>query len=476
MLFNSIEFLLFFLIVIPLYFLLPHRLRWGMLLIASSIFYMYFKPVYILILLVTILIDYFAGIAIERTEAQKPRKLLLVLSLISNIGILFFFKYFNFISENLGGLLSLSGREVHLPVLNMLLPIGLSFHTFQAMSYTIEVYRGKQKAEKHLGYYALYVLYFPQLVAGPIERPQNILHQLREDHKFDYARFIDGLQLMLWGLFKKMVIADRLSVFVDTVYNNPHNFSGLPVILATVFFAFQIYCDFSGYTDVARGVSRIMGIELMVNFRRPYLSQSVSEFWRRWHISLSTWFRDYLYIPLGGSRGSSLFKMRNTLIVFGISGLWHGANWTYIFWGLLNGAFIIGETMLRRDKLDAYAAGTHSFGQTIRLYFNQLVCFILICFTWVFFRANSMGDAMHVIGSMFSFHDLSIGVATVSGSTLRLDFILILLLLMLEHFYEYRPRTAVRAISYQYVWLYVLAVCIFTFGIYDKQAFIYFQF
>ncbi len=340
MLFNSFHFLVFFILITTIYFALNHKYRWALLLISSCYFYMAFVPVYILILGFTIVIDYFAGILIERSVGKR-RKSILIISLISNIGVLVVFKYYNFIIENFSHLLGSIGLNNHLPYLSILLPIGLSFHTFQAMSYTIEIYRGKQLAERHFGIYALYVMFYPQLVAGPIERPQNILHQFFEKHDFDYIRVTDGLKLMMWGLFKKVVIADRLALFVNQVYDSPTNYQGIPLIIASVFFSFQIYCDFSGYSDLAIGAAKVMGFNLMKNFNRPYFSKTISEFWKRWHISLSTWFRDYLYIPLGGNRKAKYRWYYNLFITFLISGLWHGANWTYIIWGSLHGSYLI---------------------------------------------------------------------------------------------------------------------------------------
>src|SRR5262245_25802672 len=300
MLFNSLQFCVFFFVVTSLFFVLPHRWRWLLLLIASCYFYMAFIPVYILILGFTIVIDYIAGILIEDAQGKK-RKFLLIASLIANVGVLFVFKYFNFLANSFTDLATaLSGQQVAHIGLRIILPIGLSFHTFQSMSYTIEVYRGNQKAERHFGIYALYVMFYPQLVAGPIERPQNLLPQFRQNHNFDYQRVTSGLRLMAWGLFKKTVVADRLALFVNKIYAEPGSFDGPVLLLATLFFAFQIYCDFSGYSEIAIGSARVMGFNLMQNFDRPYHARSISEFWRRWHISLSTWFRDYLYFPLGG--------------------------------------------------------------------------------------------------------------------------------------------------------------------------------
>jgi len=306
MLFNSLEFLIFFPVVTLLYFLLPHRHRWWMLLAASCGFYMMFIPKYIIILAVTIIIDYVAGILAEKPDlSPHKRKSILTISILSTCLVLFIFKYFNFFNTNFAHLAALLHWNYPIAALKLALPIGLSFHTFQSLSYVIEVYCGRQKAEHHFGIYSLYVMFYPQLVAGPIERPQNLLHQFYAKHAFDYQRVTDGLKLMVWGLFKKVVIADRLAIAVNTVYNDPHSFTGIPLIIATAFFAFQIYCDFSGYSDIAIGAAQVMGFRLMDNFNRPYFAKSIPEFWKRWHISLSTWFRDYLYIPLGGNRAKT---------------------------------------------------------------------------------------------------------------------------------------------------------------------------
>lgn len=395
MLFNSFAFLLFFPVVTIFYFLLTHRFRWLFLLLASCFFYMFFKPEYILILGFTIVVDYYAGILIAKAENKRKRKKFLLLSLVANISVLAFFKYYNFINYNITDLANYFGFKVDIPLLNILLPIGLSFHTFQAMSYTIEVYRGHQSPERHFGIYALYVMFYPQLVAGPIERPQNLLHQFREKKRADPDRIASGLKLMSWGLFKKLAIADRLSPMVDQVYNHPDSYHGLNVFLATLFFAEQIYCDFSGYSDIAIGSARVMGFDLMKNFRNPYLSKSITEFWSRWHVSLSTWFRDYLYIPLGGNRVAVPRWMLNLLVTFLISGLWHGANWTFIIWGGLNGLFILSEILMARQfkNLQPPPAIKH------------VITLILISFTWLFFRANSLNDASVLLRNLFAFRE-----------------------------------------------------------------------
>lgn len=410
MLFNSAEFcLLFFPLVTALYFLLPKGWRWLLLLVASCWFYMAFVPLFILILAFTIGVDYFAGRWIERSEGQR-RRFFLVASIIANVGVLAVFKYWDFINGNLTDLLGSLGISYHVPKLNewtfwgwlpagLVLPIGLSFHTFQSLSYTIEVYRGHQKAERHFGVFALYVMFYPQLVAGPIERPANLLNQLtttgtkgiRSD--FDHARVVWGSKQMLWGFFKKLVIADRCGAVVDQVYGEIGQYEALSLLLATYLFAIQIYCDFSGYTDIALGAARVMGFDLMVNFRTPYRSASISEFWSRWHISLSTWFRDYLYIPLGGNRVAKWRMYINLLIVFLVSGLWHGANWTYVIWGGMHGAYLILALLFASFWLWFSRSTGLTTWPRLRRAINVLITFHLVVLAWVFFRANTVDDA-----------------------------------------------------------------------------------
>lgn len=390
MLFNSFNFLIFFVLVTGLYFLLSHKYRWFMLIVASCIFYMYFLPVYILILFGTIIVDYFAGILIDKSIDPRKKKFFLVLSLITNIGILAFFKYFNFFTDNINLLAEAIGWNYSLDSLKIILPIGLSFHTFQAMSYTIEVYRGNQRAEKHLGIYSLYVMYYPQLVAGPIERPQNLLPQFHTPHAFNPALVSNGLKQMLIGFFKKIVIADNLAIYVNQVYDSPSNYESITLFIATIFFAFQIYCDFSGYSDIAIGASRIMGIELMQNFKAPYRANSISDFWARWHMSLSTWFKDYLYIPLGGNRVGFCRLCFNLFIVFVVSGFWHGASWNFIIWGALHGFFTIIEVVINKYYRSANGEGS---GSAWKQLMSRVLVFYIVCFAWIFFRAENLSTA-----------------------------------------------------------------------------------
>ena len=392
MLFNSLSFLVFFPVVTCLFFQFKQNWQWKILLAASCVFYMWFIPQFILILAFVIFIDYWAAILIERSPVEK-RKIYLILSIISTSLVLFIFKYFNFFLDS------------YLPHLDLILPIGLSFHTFQSLSYVIEVYRGNQKAERNFGIYSLYVMFYPQLVAGPIERPQNLLPQFYQTHKFDYDRVVNGLMTMAQGFFKKIVLANQLSLYVDLVYNSPSSFQGPRLALATLFFAFQIYCDFSGYCDIAIGAAEVMGFKLTENFRRPYLSDTLPEFWRRWHISLSTWMRDYIYLPLGGSRGRPEKWVCNILITFMISGLWHGASWNFIVWGLLNGFLVL-----------------------VKLPRSRMLTFTLICFSWIFFRATDFNTAIYIIEHLFSGWGESVG--------LRQNEILLLSMVILFYGYE----------------------------------------
>jgi len=391
MLFNSLDFLFFFIIVTSLFFALPHKYRWFMLLAASCWFYMAFVPIYIVILAGTIVVDYFAGIFIENTN-QSKKKLFLIISLVANIGVLAVFKYYNFFIDNINAV----AGSVQLPYLKMLLPIGLSFHTFQAMSYTIEVYRGNQKAERHFGIYALYVMFYPQLVAGPIERPQNILHQFHEKQQFEQNDFFIGFKMMLWGMFKKVVIADRLAIYVNQVYAAPGDFNGSMHCIAAIFFAVQIYCDFSGYSSIAIGAARTMGFRLMTNFNTPYHAVTVSEFWTRWHISLSSWFKDYVFYPIAVEKRSwgIWAVVFATIITFLISGLWHGAGWNFIFWGFLTGLFIVAETLLKVKS-----------GRIRKSPFKKIPAiiyvFLVFAFTEIFFRAKSIQEGFYIVKKIF---------------------------------------------------------------------------
>ena len=478
MLFNSAQFLIFFPLVTLLYFLAPQRMRWVLLLGASCVFYMAFIPAYILILVVTILIDYFAAIRIEQSVGASKRRWLLV-SIISTCLVLFAFKYLDFFTANLNGLARFVGWNYGLKTLAIVLPIGLSFHTFQSLSYVVEVYRGQQKAERHFGIYSLYVMFYPQLVAGPIERPQNLLHQFREEHRFEYDRVTSGLKLMAWGLFKKAVIADRLAIYVNSVYAHQSEFSGLACVLATIAFAYQIYCDFSGYSDIAIGAARVMGFTLMTNFNAPYQSASIAEFWRRWHISLSTWFRDYVYIPLGGNRGSTGRWCLNLLITFVVSGLWHGANWTFIIWGAMNGMYLVLGAALcpircslcRLLGLDEHTAGIYG----LRVVFT----FTLTCFAWVFFRAPSLRDAGHILSRILHRGSGRLGVegfSTIDVWVVILSVVLLETVQIWKRQGPIQPRLKALPIVIRWPAYYALLFVVLVLGVFQHSQFIYFQF
>ena len=482
MLFNSFAFcFVFFPLVTVAYFLLPHRYRWALLLGASCWFYMAFVPVYILILAFTILVDYVAGLLIEGSTGRR-RKAWLVASIVANLGVLAFFKYYAFLDQSIAALLQAAGLAYAPTDLGILLPIGLSFHTFQSLSYTIEVYRGHQKAERRPGLFALYVMFYPQLVAGPIERPGNLLNQLDHVHRWDHARVVHGLQQMLWGFFKKLVIADRCAVVVDHVYADPQAFGGAATLLATYLFALQIYCDFSGYTDIALGAARVMGFDLMVNFRTPYRSASISEFWSRWHISLSSWFRDYVYIPLGGNRVVRWRWYMNLLLVFLLSGLWHGASWTYVAWGGVHGLYLIGAIALAgvRGRVVRFL-GLHRHPRLDRA-LDVIITVHLVVAGWVFFRAATFADAWAVLGSWLRpdawwtgfadlVHELGAGIVL---TTVLLAVGFVGLDPWGDALAKGERRIAGRPL--RYAWFGALLAACLVLGQYGSAMFIYFQF
>lgn len=391
MLFNSISYAIFLPIVFILYWALPHKYRWILLFIASYYFYMSWNAKYVFLIFLTTFVSYLASILIEKY--QKYKKLILTVTLIVCLGVLFVFKYFNFFFETLDTIFNVFKIKLNKVTLNLVLPVGISFYTFQTLSYVIDVYRGNIKAEKHFGYYATFVSFFPQLVAGPIERPENLLPQLKEEKKFSYNNATKGLKLMTIGFFKKMVVADNLAYYVDMVYKDLSYYTGFALVLVAIFFTIQIYCDFSGYSDIAKGSARLLNIELMDNFKTPYFSTTIKEFWSKWHISLSSWFKDYIYIPLGGNRCSKIRHYFNLLVTFLISGLWHGANITFVIWGGIHGLLQILEDILHVKK----DTKKYSFIWYIRV----ILVFIIMTFTWVFFRAQNINEALYVFSNMF---------------------------------------------------------------------------
>lgn len=402
MTFNSWEFLIFYPITLLLYFLLPKKWSRISLLFMSAIFYLAWNYKLIVLIMFTTAVSYFCARIIEKTEKKAVKKLCLVVTLIACLGVLFFFKYYNFLAETLGWAIKAAGGGTYDFTLNLVLPVGISFYTFQTLSYVIDVYRGNITAERHFGYYALYVSFFPQLVAGPIERPENLIPQLREDHRFNRDDTREGIRMMLIGFFKKIAVADLCAAYVVPVYSDPSAANGPAVLLATVLFAFQIYGDFAGYTDIAIGCARVMGIRLMKNFDRPYTAESIKEFWARWHISLSSWFRDYLYIPLGGNRCSRARHLLNLMTVFLVSGLWHGAAWTYVLWGFLHGMYQVVGILTKKLRAGAYAALRIDPDSKPAHIWRRAVTFALVSFAWIFFRAGSIGDLGILLGKLFT--------------------------------------------------------------------------
>ena len=498
MLFNSLEFLLFFPAVLCVCFILPARVRYIWLLVASYFFYMCWNAKYALLLLFSTAVTYLSGLFMERIKHKdwddrriiRWKKLCVAASFGLNLAVLFFFKYFDFAFENLNHLMGLIHVQLNRPAFDVLLPVGISFYTFQALSYTMDVYRDEIYAEKNFLRYALFVSFFPQLVAGPIERSKNLLRQLAEPPRANIDNLREGVLLMLWGYVLKVVLADRIAIMVDTIYGDPAAYAGWYLIVATVLFAFQIYCDFAGYSTIAMGAAKVLGIRLMENFDAPYLARSVGEFWRRWHISLSSWFRDYLYIPLGGNRKGRWRKYFNLMVVFLVSGLWHGANWSFVVWGGLNGLYqIIGElTKPARDKI-VRTLGFHreSLGHRV---FQMLVAFALVDFSWIFFRAEGIEKALDIIKSMRTTGNPWIMVdGSLFGCGLnRQNFTLMMLcigLLLGADICKYKGVRIREVIAAQDIWVrwlvFSVAICfILLVGIwgsgYNAANFIYFQF
>ena len=418
MLFNSVQFYIFFLVISVLYFVCTHKIKknWAsqlLLLAASLFFYACWNPAYILLILTSVIVTWLSGLLMGKVELSdsknkiSKKRFILVCSLVLNLLILFFFKYFNFFSETVSFVFGRIGVAYRIPAINVLLPVGISFYTFQALGYSIDVYKGRVAPEKNILTYALFVTFFPQLVAGPIERTENLLPQFKVDHEFDYDRVTDGLKMMAYGMFKKVVVSAQLAKYVDRVYADIAGSSGTAVAIATVFFAFQILCDFSGYSDIAIGVAKVLGFNLMQNFERPYFSKSIAEFWRRWHISLSTWFKDYVYIPLGGSRCSTARRCFNLFITFLISGLWHGAAFHFVIWGALHGLYQVAGVLTKpfRKALLGKAGIISEDGNTKRWWqFVQVAfTFVLVCFAWIFFRASTTADSLLAVQKVLQF-------------------------------------------------------------------------
>lgn len=444
--------------------LLNQKARIWLLLLASCYFYMSFVYAYILILAFTTVVDYFAGLLIAKTKGSV-KKFWLVTSIIANLGVLVFYKYFNFLADNINAILEVAHPSAQIPYWNIILPIGLSFHTFQAMSYTIEVYWGKQRAEKHFPTYALYVMFYPQLVAGPIERPQNVLPQLKQLQNYSRDNVREGISRMLWGYFKKVVIADRLAMSVDHIYANDEQMSSLALVIGAVLYSFQIYCDFSGYSDIGIGAARVMNIKLMENFKQPYLARNISSFWARWHISLSSWFRDYVYIPLGGNRKGEARRKRNVFTVFVLSGLWHGANWTFGLWGFLHGVLATFVPGRKTDKEKPVINGAKTV-------VNILLTFCAVTLLWIFFRAENITHALEYISGIFSFRN---GSNDIGINSVELLFAFLVIGIMLWREYKF-PGHYISSVKKYYAYVVLMIPVLYLFGVFGENQFIYFQF
>lgn len=483
MLFNSLSFALFLPIVYFLYWFATRgslRSQNVLLLVSSYFFYACWDWKFLFLLVFSTLLDYFTGIKINQASNQKGKAFWLWLSIVVNLGFLGVFKYYNFFASSFEVGLAQLGFKVNLGSLNVILPVGISFYTFHGLSYVIDIYKNRIKPEKNFIDYSLFVSFFPLLVAGPIERATHLLPQILKSREFNYSKSVDGLKQILWGLFKKIVIADNCADFANTIFNNSNDYSGSTHVLGALFFTFQIYCDFSGYSDIALGTARLFGIELLRNFAFPYFSRDIAEFWRRWHISLSSWFKDYLYIPLGGSKGGMMMKIRNTFIIFLVSGFWHGANWTFIVWGFLNALYIMPSIIINtnRNNLDIVASGRNL--PNMRELLAITVTFGLTVFAWIFFRANNVAHALDFISTIFS---KSLFVVPYFRGISRAVIIVPIILLFI--LIEWVGRNGQYAISnvgikwkspFRYIFYYAILVMIIYFGNFNDNQFIYFQF
>ncbi len=494
MLFNSFEFLVFFPIVVIIYFLIPKKIKYIWLLITSCFFYMCWNPKYIILIATSVLITYLSGIVLDKTKIDMHRKIVVAVSFLSNLSILGFFKYADFLLGNINAVLAKMNMALVEKPFDVILPVGISFYTFQALSYTMDVYRKEIEPEKNFLKYALFVSFFPQLVAGPIERSKNLLNDIRtipEKKMWDYDRITKGLIMMLYGLFLKLVIADRVAIMVDFVFNNYQNYDSIVLLIGAVGFSLQIYCDFASYSTIAIGAANVMGFKLMENFDTPYFSRSIKEFWRRWHISLSTWFRDYLYIPLGGNRCSKFRKHINLLITFTVSGIWHGAGWHYIVWGFLHGMYqVIGEWLapLKTYVCKKLCVKTESLSHKL---LQTVTTFSLVTFAWIFFRANSMREALGYVKGLFSGYKidtifdetlLNIGLNEYEWNVLFVALLILFLISLVKYKFSMNLSVFLQKQSVWFRWavIYILLFMTIIYGKYgpeySQQAFIYFQF
>tara|TARA_B100000902_G_scaffold365033_1_gene385634 strand:- start:102410 stop:103858 length:1449 start_codon:yes stop_codon:yes gene_type:complete len=482
MIFNTIDFAIFLPIIFILYWFVIYKniLHQNLLItISSYVFYGWWDWRFLSLIAFSTSVDYIIGNKLSITQNKNSRKLLLFTSVFVNLGFLGFFKYYNFFLENFVDAFSFFGYSINSNSLNIILPVGISFYTFQTLSYTIDVYKKKIKPAKDIISFTAFVSFFPQLVAGPIERAKNLLPQFYKKRDFDYYKAVDGMRQILLGLFKKIVIADNCAVFADQIFNNYQDYSGSTLILGAILFTFQIYCDFSGYSDIAIGTARLFGFNLMQNFAFPYFSRDIAEFWRRWHISLSTWFRDYLYIPLGGSRGSNYQKIRNVFIIFLVSGFWHGANWTFIIWGALNAIYFLPIMLMKRNRINTDIVAKDRLFPSIKELVSIIITFSLTVFAWIFFRSESVND-----GFAYLFNIIDSSVFTLPDLiTPKLEMIYTLFCIIILLFFEWKNRKKTHALEIDHLtkfnrWGIYLTIIlmIITFGTFNHNEFIYFQF
>jgi len=482
MLFNSLDFAFFLPTIFLLYWFLVQKnlkLQNALIVFASYVFYGWWDWRFLSLIIFSTIVDYLVGQKLRTEEQQSKRKVLLWTSIIVNIGFLGFFKYYNFFIENFIDAFSLFGMQINANSLNIILPVGISFYTFQTLSYTIDVYKKKLDPTKDFIAFSAFVCFFPQLVAGPIERATNLLPQFYKKRTFEYDKAVDGIRQILWGLFKKLVIADNCAEFANHIFNNSSDMNGSALAIGAIFFTFQIYGDFSGYSDIAIGTSRLFGFNLKQNFATPYFSRDIAEFWRRWHISLSTWFRDYLYIPLGGSRGGTLMKVRNTFAIFLVSGFWHGANWTFIIWGALNALYFLPLLLTNNNRKNLGVVADGKLFPSIREFFAMTSTFILTVFAWIFFRADNIDHAINYISNMLSlsFFTMPNNIEIRQALIIIVYIILFLLIEWIGRNKEYALQVIKSRSSYQqyliiYILLLVIMLCMNT----GEQEFIYFQF
>jgi len=483
MLFNSLDFAIFLPIVFVLYwFVVSKNLKHQNILIAvaSYIFYGWWDWRFLALILFSTLVDYVIGVNLGKEQNLNKRKILLWISILVNLGFLGFFKYYNFFLDNFKSAFTFFGSEINANSLNIILPVGISFYTFQTLSYTIDVYKKRLEPTKDFISFAAFVSFFPQLVAGPIERATNLLPQMLSKRKFEYSEAVDGLKQILWGLFKKVVIADNCATYANYIFDNSSVLSGSTLLLGAIFFTFQIYGDFSGYSDIAIGTSRLFGFNLMQNFAFPYFSRDIAEFWRRWHISLSTWFRDYLYIPLGGSRGGTWMKVRNTFIIFIVSGFWHGANWTFIVWGALNALYFLPLLLTKRNRQNMEVVAGDSYFPSIKEIGQMSLTFSLTVIAWIFFRANSVGHAVDYLSEIFSTSLFTIPYY--NGLGVALSTIIILLIFILIEWIGREGEFAIQNLNFlktRFIRWVVYILIIFAIAMFmqtNETPFIYFQF